>query len=111
MSLPFVIRCLKRAIKNNNTKNLIIHSDQGVHFTCKEYVDLLEQNNITLSHSRKGNCHDNAPIESFFSLYIDKLYKYCDTKKQVDKYMLYYNKQRIQIGFYGKTTSEFRLSA
>ncbi len=117
MSLPFVIRCLKRAIKNNNTKNLTIHSDQGVHFTCKEYVDLLEQNNITLSHSRKGNCHDNAPIESFFSLYkkeslwIDKPYEYCDTKKQVDKYMLYYNKQRIQIGLNGKTPSEFRLYA
>lgn len=69
ISFHFIIRCLKRANKNNNTKNLTIHSDQGVHFTCKEYLYLLEQNNINLSHLRNGNYHDNAPIESFFSLY------------------------------------------
>ncbi len=117
MSIPFVIRTLKRAIDANDTSEVIIHSDQGVHFTCRQYVNLLESNNITISHSRKGNCHDNAPIESFFALYkkealwLVKPYNYKDAKNQIDKYMIYYNKQRIQIGLNGKTPSEFRLSA
>ncbi len=117
MTVPFVIRCLNRAIENNDTSNIIIHSDQGTHFTCKQYITLLEDNGITISHSRKGNCHDNAPIESFFALYkkeslwLEKPYDYIDTKNQIDEYMLYYNQQRIQIGLNGKTPRKFRLSA
>ena len=117
MTIPFVMRSLNRAIENNDTSNVIIHSDQGIHFTCKQYINLLERNKITISHSRKGNCHDNAPIESFFALYkkealwLVKPYDYADAKNQIDEYMIYYNQQRIQIGLNGKTPSEFRLSA
>ncbi len=117
MSVSFVIKCLNRAISNNDTSKVMIHSDQGVHFTCDIYINLLESNNITISHSRKGNCHDNAPIESFFALYkkealwIVKPRNYTEAKNQIDDYMLYYNQQRIQIGLNGKTPSEFRLSA
>lgn len=117
MTISFVIRTLNRAIENNDTSNIIIHSDQGVHFTCRQYINLLEKNNILISHSRKGNCHDNAPIESFFALYkkealwLEKPYNYVEAKNQIDTYMLYYNQQRIQIGLNGKTPSEFRLSA
>lgn len=117
MSIPFVVRTLKRAIDANDTSEVIIHSDQGIHFTCRQYVNLLESNNITISHSRKGNCHDNAPIESFFALYkkealwLVKPYNYLDAKNQIDEYMIYYNQQRIQIGLNGQTPSEFRLSA
>lgn len=117
MSIPFVLKALKRAIKDNDISNLIIHSDQGIHFTCRQYIDLLEDNNITISHSRKRNCHDNAPIESFFALYkkealwLIKPYNYEGAKNQIDEFMLYYNQKRIQIGLNGKTPSEFRLSA
>lgn len=104
MSIPFVLRGLKRAISNNDTTDLVIHSDQGVHFTCRQYISLLEEHNITISHSRKGNCHDNAPIESFFALYkkealwLNNPYTYKDTVKQIHKYIIYYNQQRLQIG-------------
>lgn len=117
MTLPFVINTLTRAIRNNDTSNLIIHSDQGIHFSCAEYLELLETNNISVSHSRRGNCLDNAPIESFFALYkkeslwLKKPKDYRQAKNQIDKYMIYYNQQRIQIGLNGKTPSEFRLSA
>lgn len=67
MSVTFVIKCLEHAICNNDTTDIIIHSDQGVHFTCKQYIDLLEKNKIVVSHSRRTNCHDNSPIESFFA--------------------------------------------
>lgn len=117
MGIHFVIMCLQRAIKSNETSKLIIHSDQGVHFTCTEYIELLQNNNIKISHSRKGNCHDNSPIESFFAIYkkeslwIDKPYNYASAKRQLDEFMLYYNQQRIQVGLKGKTPSEFRMSA
>lgn len=47
----------------------IIHSDQGVHFTNKQYVELLKELKVDQSMSRKGNCWDNAKMESFFSHY------------------------------------------
>ncbi len=117
MSMPFVIRSLTRAIERNDTSDVIIHSDQGTHFTCKQYIDLLESNKITISHSKKCNCLDNAPIESFFALYKKEALwlvqpnNYNDAKNQIGEYMIYYNQQRIQIGLNGKTPSEFRLSA
>lgn len=117
MSISFVLNAMKKAISENDVSNLIVHSDQGVHFTCGLYIRLLEEAGITISHSRRGNCYDNAPIESFFSLYkrealwLEKPYDYEDAKNQIDNYMLYYNQQRIQIGLNGKTPSEIRLSA
>lgn len=46
-----------------------IHSDQGWHYQLEYYIDKLSENNFVQSMSRKGNCLDNAPIESFFHLY------------------------------------------
>ncbi|PKK92575.1 MAG: transposase, partial [Tenericutes bacterium HGW-Tenericutes-6] len=48
--------------------NLILHSDQGVQFTSKEYSQLLNTHHIHHSVSFKGSCVDNVPIESWFSL-------------------------------------------
>jgi len=50
-----------------NLNGAIIHSDQGVHYTNKEYISLLEELGVNQSMSRKGNCWDNAVVESFFS--------------------------------------------
>ena len=44
--------------------NVLIHSDQGFHYTNPEYRKLLKDNKIIQSMSRKGNCIDNAPMES-----------------------------------------------
>jgi len=44
----------------------IMHSDQGWQYQHKDYQDAMKELRITPSMSRKGNCHDNAPIESFF---------------------------------------------
>lgn len=46
---------------------LIAHSDRGVQYASEHYQTLLKQNGITCSMSRKGNCWDNAPMESFFA--------------------------------------------
>lgn len=58
---------LKMAIRNRRPpRGLIHHSDRGVQYACGDYRKLLKANGITASMSRKGNCLDNAPMESFF---------------------------------------------
>ncbi len=59
---------LKMAICNRRPPpGLIHHSDRGVQYACNSYRALLKLHRITSSMSRKGNCLDNAPMESFFS--------------------------------------------
>ncbi len=48
--------------------NVIVHSDQGCQYTSYDWKNMLETNNLTVSMSRRGNCHDNACAESFFAL-------------------------------------------
>ena len=45
---------------------LLHHSDRGVQYACRKYRSLLERHGMTCSMSRRGNCYDNAPAESFF---------------------------------------------
>lgn len=47
-------------------KDLIFHSDRGVQYACSDFTEKLDKHSITQSMSRKGNCWDNAPAESFF---------------------------------------------
>ena len=59
---------LKMAIRNRRPPmGLIHHSDRGVQYACRDYRKLLGLPGIKASMSRKGNCLDNAPMESFFS--------------------------------------------
>ncbi len=44
----------------------VIHSDQGCHYTSCKFIELVERSDLRRSMSRKGNCRDNAPQESFF---------------------------------------------
>lgn len=55
-----------RRKKSLLNKDVLIHSDQGVHYTSPKYQFLLKKQNITQSMSKRGNCRDNAPMESFF---------------------------------------------
>ena len=47
---------------------VLIHSDQSVQYTCSDWRKFVTDHNLELSMSRRGNCHDNAVAESFFSL-------------------------------------------
>lgn len=80
-------------------KKLMIHSDQGFHFTHFKYRNKLQENGITQSMSRKGNCIDNAPVESFFGYLKDHVeLKDCDSfeklRNRVTKEISYYNNER-----------------
>lgn len=93
--------------------NLTIHSDQGFQYTHPEFVKLLAQAGVTQSMSRKGNCLDNAPIETFFGHFKDLLeLKNCktfeDVEKEVKTSMHYYNYERPQKGLNKKPPVEYR---
>jgi putative transposase len=64
-----VISALLMAIWRRQPKGkVLLHSDQGCQFTSSDWQDFLEANNFTISMSRRGNCYDNAVVESFFQL-------------------------------------------
>ena len=66
-STQLVSDALKMAIAQRRPLNgLMLHSDQGKPYVSQEYQRLLATNGIVCSMSRKGNCWDNAPMESFY---------------------------------------------
>lgn len=94
-------------------KELMIHSDQGINFTHFSYQNILKHNGVLQSMSRRGNCLDNAPIESFFGTFKDLAeLKHCKTfaevKKEVTKTIRYYNYDRPQQGLNKKPPIEYR---
>ncbi len=112
LSLDVAKKCLKN-LSPETRKKLIIHSDQGVHYTNFAFRGILENSNVQQSMSRRGNCLDNAPIESFFGHLKDELdlstcKTYEEVKESVRKYISYYNKQRPQWGLKAKTPAEYR---
>ena len=107
---------IRDALKKLNTEKrskLIVHSDQGFHFTHQSFRLLLAKDGVLQSMSRKGNCLDNAPIESFFGLIKDHLdLKRCKTieevEKAVTKVVNYYNNERPQRALKKMPPSEYR---
>ena len=68
LDTSLVSAALRMAINQRQySQNLIVHSDRGAQFASAAYRQLLGQHGLTASMSRKGNCYDNAFIESFFS--------------------------------------------
>lgn len=63
-----VIDALLMAIwRRKPETKVLIHSDQGIQYTCSDWRKFVKDNNLEASMSRRGNCHDNAVAESFFS--------------------------------------------
>ena len=105
MDNDLVLGIIKDAIKKvpyKQRKGLVLHSDQGFHFTGIQYGILLKNNKIKRSCSYKGSCVDNVPIESFFSslktecIYLHKNITREFSKALVDNYIKYYNYDRFQ---------------
>ena len=117
IDLRLVIETVKDAITKvpyNQRKHLILHSDQGWHFTHYAYVNLLRDNGITQSISARGSSVDNVPIESFFSILkseciylIDDLRK-DDIETVVNNFIYYYNNERLQEKIKELAPNEFR---
>lgn len=100
--LWFVVDAIRNA-KENFKLNYwsIIQSDQWFHYTHPWYINLLKNNWIIQSMSRKWNCLDNAPTESFFGHMKDEIdlngiKSYKELVKYIDNYIFYYNNKRPQ---------------
>ena len=100
MEMTFVFNTINW-VNKNKLKWSMIHSDQWAHYTNPQYQKLLKDLWVTQSMSRRWNCIDNAPTESFFwhfkdeiDLSVIKTFKELD--KMVKKYIFYYNYRRPQ---------------
>jgi len=107
------IRKLKKNRKIKLPKDAFIHSDQGTHYTSPIFQKLVRESGLGQSMSRRGNCWDNAPQESFFGHFKDEAYiKTCDTleqlKNEIKQYMIYYNNYRYQWGLKKMTPVQYR---
>ncbi len=98
-----VVMMLKKAFKRiPNATNLMLHSDQGWQYQMSHYQHLLKEKGIIQSMSRKGNCLDNAIIENFFRIlksemfYTQKFKSIEQLKQEINKYITYYNNERIK---------------
>jgi len=88
--------------KTKDVTGLIVHSDQGFQYTSYAYHDMLPKVGARLSMSRRGNCYDNASMESFFShLKTEGLYPYDirnmdEAQRRIEAYIYFYNQHRPQ---------------
>lgn len=104
LEVDFVLETVNILIEKHGidiTTETIIHSDQGCHYTSCSFIQLLKDKKLRQSMSRKGNCWDNAPQESFFGHMKDEIdLSNCKTfeevKKIIDDWMDYYNNERYQ---------------
>lgn len=110
-----VINMLKNSFeKISNSTNLILHSDQGWQYQMKQYQQLLKENGIIQSMSRKGNCLDNAVIENFFGIlkselfYLKKYESINQLKCEIIDYINYYNNDRIKLNLKGMSPIQYR---
>ena len=95
----------------------IVHSDQGWQYQMPKYQQMLTKRDMVQSMSRKGNCHDNAAMESFFGVlktelfYLEKFTSVDQLKRALAKYIRYYNHDRIKMNLGGLSPVQFRLQA
>ncbi|MGF6575064.1 putative transposase [Paraburkholderia sp. GAS333] len=108
---------LKMAISRRGTSPAVLHSDRGSTYAAAEYRALLGRHAITQSMIRKGNCWDNAPMESFFRTLKTELVMHCDYKTRDEaraslfEYMeVFYNRQRRHSSLGYKTPLPFEVS-
>ncbi len=103
-NVNLVLNTIKSAMKKEKvTAELQLHSDQGFQYTSYAYYSLTKDYGITPSMSRRGNPYDNALAENFFSIlkteciYRIKLQTFEEARLLIDRYIYFYNHQRIQL--------------
>lgn len=112
---PLVSKMLDQVFERlNEGDSPILHSDQGWHYQMKQYQHALKKNGITQSMSRKGNCLDNAAMESFFGvmkselLYLNEFESMEHFKHELEDYIHYYNHKRIKAKLKGMSPVQYR---
>ena len=106
LKVDFVLETVDLLIAEHGStldSETIVHSDQGCHYTSYAFIQKLKDAEFVQSMSRRGNCWDNAPQESFFGHMKDELQDqigsceaFEDVSSRVDDWMDYYNNDRYQ---------------
>lgn len=104
LEVDFVLETVNQLVENHGItldSETLIHSDQGCHYTSYKFIQIVTDSNLRRSMSRRGNCWDNAPQESFFGHMKDEIdLTHCKTFFQVqdliENWIDYYNKDRYQ---------------
>jgi transposase InsO family protein len=101
LGTPLVIDALDMALRQRGRGPAILHSDRGCTYSATNYRQILGEHGIQQSMARKGDCWDNAPMESFFHTLKTELVMHCDyrTRDQAraslfDYVEVFYNRQR-----------------
>jgi putative transposase len=104
MTTELVVRAFEQAVAARRpAEGLMHHSDRGSQYCSHEYRGLLARHGLRVSMSRKGNCYDNAPIESFWGTLKTELVHHrryrtrAEAAHEIAEYIdLFYNRQRRQ---------------
>jgi transposase InsO family protein len=114
-SLGMVTTMLRDAIASLHAEEQpMLHSDQGWQYRMPVFQKLLREKGLKQSMSRKGNCYDNASMESFFALlkteYFHRETFTCAEELQsgLTEYIRYYNTERIKVRLGGLTPAAYR---
>ena len=117
LEVDFVLETVKALIREHGISldsETYIHSDQGFHYTSIQFRKLISDVGLRQSMSRRGNCWDNAPQESFFGHMKDELHKqaktwdtFNDIAVSIDDWMDYYNNDRYQTGLKKLSPNEY----
>lgn len=106
LEVDFVLETVEQLIEKHGISlhaETMIHSDQGCHYTSHSFINILKDKKLRQSMSRRGNCWDNAPQESFHGHMKDHIkekisvcVEFSEVKVIVDEYLDYYNNRRYQ---------------
>lgn len=104
LELDFVLKSVEQLIADHGislSAETLIHSDQGCHYTSNRFIQIVKDAEFRQSMSRRGNCWDNAPQESFFGHMKDEIdlsgcERFQQVKDIIDDWMDYYNNDRYQ---------------
>jgi len=115
LEVDFVLETVNILIERHGVSlqaETIIHSDQGSHYTSYKFIDIVKDNNLRQSMSRRGNCWDNAPQESFFGRMKDLIdlsdcSEFEQVKPKIDDYIDYYNNDKYQWGLCKLSPNEY----
>ena len=112
-----IMTALKKAISitSDCPYRRTFHSDRGWAYQMNAYTHELKEHRIFQSMSRKGNCYDNSVMENFFGILKQEMYygtvyySYEELKETIEKYIIYYNEQRIKQKLGWMSPVEYRL--
>lgn len=115
LEVDFVLQTVETLVRDHGISlnaETLINSDQGCHYTSYKFIQIIKDVNLRQSMSRRANCWDNAPQESFYGHMKDEIdislcTAFSEVNAIIDDWTDYYNKDRPQWGLALLTPKEF----